>query len=122
MGEKSARVLRYLVPLRRLLRERRVDILHARSRLPAWLALSAWRSLPPARRPRFVTTFHGLYSVNRYSAVMARGAAVIAISDTVRDHIRYCYPWSKSGASWSYPEVWTLWIILTATIRHRTGG
>ena len=93
VGEKSARILRYLVPLRRLLRERRVDILHARSRLPAWLALSVWRSLPPSRRPRFVTTFHGLYSVNRYSAVMTRGEAVIAISDTVRDHIRYCYPW-----------------------------
>ncbi len=97
VGEKSPRVLRYLFPLRRLVRERRVDILHARSRLPAWLALSVWRSLPLALRPRFVTTFHGLYSVKPYSAVMARGEAVIAISETVRDHILEHYPWVETG-------------------------
>src|SRR5690606_17282294 len=35
------------------------DIVHARSRLPAWMAWFALRGLP-APKPRFVTTVHGL--------------------------------------------------------------
>ncbi len=83
IGRKSAVSLRHVLPLRRLLRSRQVDILHARSRLPAWIAYAAWRSLRPSSRPRFVTTVHGLYSVNRYSAIMTRGEPIIAISAAV---------------------------------------
>ncbi len=79
--------LRYIPTLRRLLRQERVEILHVRSRHPAWVAWLAWRGMPPGERPRFVTTIHGLYSVNWYSAVMARGEWVIAISDTVRSYL-----------------------------------
>jgi glycosyltransferase involved in cell wall biosynthesis len=79
--------LRYIPTLRRLLRQERVDILHVRSRHPAWVAWLAWRGMPPGERPRFVTTIHGLYSVNWYSAVMARGEWIIAISDTVRSYL-----------------------------------
>jgi glycosyltransferase involved in cell wall biosynthesis len=35
---------------------------------------------------------HGLYSVNRYSAIMTRGERVIAVSDTVRNYILDNYP------------------------------
>lgn len=84
--------LRYIPALRRLLRREGVDILHVRSRHPAWVAWSAWRGMPPHARPRFVTTVHGLYSVNFYSAVMARGEKVIAISRTVRDYLLNNYP------------------------------
>jgi glycosyltransferase involved in cell wall biosynthesis len=83
--------LRYLFRLRDLLRRERVDILHARSRHPAWLAWLAWKGMSPNERPRFITTAHGLYSVNRYSAVMARGERVIAISRTVRDYLTSNY-------------------------------
>ena len=76
--------------LRRLLRALRPDIVHARSRLPAWLALGALRGLAP--RPAFVTTVHGLNSPGRYSGVMARGDAVICVSDTVRDHVLRHWP------------------------------
>ena len=68
------------------------DIVHARSRLPAWLAWFALRRLPLERRPRFVTTVHGLYSVNAYSAIMTRGERVIAISAAVRDYVLKHYP------------------------------
>ncbi len=58
---------------------RAVDIVHARSRAPAW---SAWLA---ARRTgaHFVTTYHGAYGEDlpfkrRYNAVMARGERVIA--------------------------------------------
>ena len=60
------------------------DVVHARSRMPAWVAWLAWRRMPPAERPRFVTTVHGLYSVGHYSAVMTRGERVIAVSETAR--------------------------------------
>ena len=75
--------LRHVWKLRDLLRRERVDILHVRSRHPAWLAWTAWRGMSADNRPRFLTTAHGLYSVNWYSSVMARGERVIAISRTV---------------------------------------
>ncbi|MEY3894614.1 MAG: hypothetical protein RLZZ214_133, partial [Verrucomicrobiota bacterium] len=57
-----------------------------------WLAWLAWKSLPRSSRPRLVTTVHGFYSVNGYSAVMTRGEAVIAVSESVRDYILKNYP------------------------------
>ena len=92
LGVKSPLTLRWVWPLRRWLREQRIDILHARSRLPAWIGWLAWRSMDPATRPRFVTTVHGLYSVSRYSAIMTRGERVIAVSETVRDYLQRHYP------------------------------
>ena len=78
-------------PFRRLLREIKPDIVHARSRVPAWVAWLAWRGLPATDRPHFVTTVHGLYSVSFYSAIMTKGERVIAVSESVRDYIRAHY-------------------------------
>lgn len=79
-------------PLRRLLERERPDILHLRSRVPAWIAWLAWRGMDPRTRPRLVTTVHGFYSVNRYSAVMTRGERVIAVSESIRRYITNHYP------------------------------
>jgi glycosyltransferase involved in cell wall biosynthesis len=92
IGRKSPAALRWIRPLRRFLAEQRVDILHARSRLPAWIAWLALRGMAPAQRPHLVTTVHGLYSVNAYSAVMLRGERVIAVSEHARDDILSGYP------------------------------
>lgn len=92
VGAKSLWSLRFVPRLRRFLRDNQVDILHARSRMPAWLAWLAWRGMEPIHRPRFVTTVHGLYSVNAYSAIMVRGERVIAVSRTVRRYILENYP------------------------------
>jgi glycosyltransferase involved in cell wall biosynthesis len=67
--------------LARLIEARGVDLVHARSRAPAWSALLAARK---TGRP-FVTTYHGAYSSpgpfkNFYNSVMARGDRVIANS------------------------------------------
>ena len=64
-----------------LIRSRGVDLIHARSRAPAWSALLAARW---TKRP-FVTTYHGIYNQKSalkswYNGVMARGDAVIANS------------------------------------------
>jgi glycosyltransferase involved in cell wall biosynthesis len=92
IGAKSPLSLRWVKPLRRLLSERKVDILHARSRLPAWIAVRALAKMAPATRPAFVTTVHGPYTVNRYSAVMMRGDTVIAISEHIKNYIVENYP------------------------------
>ena len=92
IGRKSPASLRRVRPLRRFLAEQQVDILHARSRLPAWIAWLALRGMAPSTRPHFVTTVHGLYSVNAYSAVMLRGERVIAVSRHARDYILSSYP------------------------------
>lgn len=89
---KSPLTLLQVRPLRRLLHTSGADIIHARSRVPAWIAWLAWRGMPAASRPRLVTTMHGLNSVNAYSAIMTRGEAVIAGSETVRRYIREHYP------------------------------
>ncbi|OOZ41591.1 glycosyl transferase [Solemya pervernicosa gill symbiont] len=92
IGKKSLLTLRFIWKLRRLFRKRRVDVVHARSRLPAWIAWFALQGIPKKNRPHFVTTVHGLYSVGRYSAVMTKGERVIAVSETVKRYIKTNYP------------------------------
>ncbi len=92
IGKKSLATLRLIRPLRRLLHDLDVDILHLRSRLPAWIGWLAWRSMPLEQRPRLVTTVHGLHSPSWYSSVMTRGEQVIAVSESVRRYILEHYP------------------------------
>ena len=92
IGRKSPLTLRHVLTLRRLLGHTPVDIVHARSRLPAWVGLWALRSLPRPSRPAFVTSVHGLNSPSRYSAVMTYGNRVICVSRTVRDYVLRHYP------------------------------
>ena len=92
IGRKSLLTLRHLPALRKLFVDEHVDIVHARSRLPAWLGLKAVQGIAAGRRPHFITTMHGLNSPGRYSAVMARGERVICVSATVRDYLLRHYP------------------------------
>jgi len=92
IGRKSPATLRHAFALRRLWAAQNVDLVHARSRLPAWAGLLAWRGLAEDARPHFVTTVHGLNSPSRYSAVMTRGERVICVSETVRDYVLQHYP------------------------------
>jgi glycosyltransferase involved in cell wall biosynthesis len=79
--KNPAKIWRNAGRLAALIRAEGVDIVHARSRAPAW---SAWLA---ARRTgaHFVTTYHGAYGEDlplkrRYNAVMAQGEIVIAAS------------------------------------------
>ena len=92
IGRKSPATLLQVRRFRRWLAAEQADILHARSRLPAWLCWLAWRGMAKQKAPRFVTTVHGLYSVNAYSAVMTKGERVIAVSDTARRYVVDNYP------------------------------
>jgi len=91
IGRKSPSVFRAAFALRRTLAALKPDIVHARSRLPAWLGRFALRGLPEPR-PRFVTTVHGMNSPGRYSGVMRSGDAVICVSGTVRAYVLRHWP------------------------------
>ena len=72
-----------------LIRAEGIDLVHARSRAPAWSAKWAARR---TGKP-FVTTYHGAYNARsalkrRYNAVMAAGDRVIANSQFIADHVR----------------------------------
>jgi glycosyltransferase involved in cell wall biosynthesis len=75
-----------------LIEAENVDLVHARSRAPAW---SAFYAAQRTGRP-FVTTFHGTYNFTnflkrKYNSVMARGDRVIANSEFIADHLRHNY-------------------------------
>jgi glycosyltransferase involved in cell wall biosynthesis len=92
LGRKSL-VTPFKVPaLRALIRRLAPDVVHARSRLPAWVARAALATLPQARRPAFLTSVHGLNSPGRYSAVLTRGDRVHCVSETVRAHVLRQWP------------------------------
>ena len=92
VGKKSLLSLRLIPILRKILVENKVDIVHARSRLPAWLGWLTLRTIDPNIRPKWITTVHGPYSVNRYSKIMLSGERVIAISHFIREYIVNNYP------------------------------
>ena len=91
IGEKSLRCLQYIQKLKNYLLDQKVDILHLRSRLPAWIGYLAWKLIPETQRPSLITTFHGFYSVNSYSCIMTKGQTVVAVSETIREHIEKNY-------------------------------
>ena len=95
LGRKSLGTLTRLGALRRALRELRPDIVHARSRLPAWMGWWALKGIAP--RPHFITTVHGLNTPGNYSAILLRGERVIAVSQTVRDYVLSHYRWLEPG-------------------------
>jgi len=92
IGKKRLGTLRYISMLSGWLKNERPEVLHVHSRLPAWICHLAIRRLDPAQRPVFITSMHGHYSVSRYSAVMAAGDKVIAVSDHIRDYTLHNYP------------------------------
>ena len=74
--------------LRAIIRRYKIDIVHARSRAPAWPAYHAARleSVP------FLTTYHGIYNSGSalktyYNSVMAKGAHIIANSEFTKAHV-----------------------------------
>lgn len=82
-------IRRNAAKLAKIIREKRVDIVHARSRAPAW---AAKRACEMTGVP-FMTTFHGAYNMGpfnikkRYNKVMTDGVVTIAVSNFIKNHI-----------------------------------
>lgn len=94
--KKSLSSLWQIRPLRKLILQHQPDIVHVRSRVPAWLTHFALNGIPKAQRPHLISTVHGFYSINRYSAIMTQAEKVIAVSNSVvqyiTDHYKNCPP------------------------------
>lgn len=81
----------------------RPDIIHIRSRFPAWIHALAMRSLKDSNfLPKVVTTFHGLYSKPWYSKSMTYADKTIAISECVQSYIVNNYKLSHSDIKLIY--------------------
>ena len=90
--KNPARMMSNARALAALVRREHVDLIHARSRAPAWSALAAARA---TKRP-FITTYHGAYAERgplkrAYNSVMARGDVVIANSNYTAGLIKTRY-------------------------------
>jgi len=75
--------------LRQIYEREQPDVIHVRSRMPAWINFLAFRKLH--NKPLLVSTFHGLYSTPIYSQVMSKVDHTIAISKTVKNYIKSVY-------------------------------
>ena len=97
VGRKNPFVLLLIPKLVRLFIEHKIDIVHSRSRLPAWLTMVALKLIPKNKRPVWFTTVHGPYSVNFYSSIMNKGDQVIAVSNFIKDYVydNYTIPKDK---------------------------
>jgi glycosyltransferase involved in cell wall biosynthesis len=78
--------------LRQIIRRYNVNIVHARSRAPAWSAMQACKKT----NAHFITTCHAPYNIageskRFYNSSIARGERVIAISETVAQYLRDNY-------------------------------
>jgi len=75
-----------------IIKKYNIDIVHARSRIPAW---SAYMATKKTKTP-FITTFHGVYSFSgkfkkKYNSVMTYGDTTIAVSNFIKKHIERNY-------------------------------
>lgn len=80
-----------------IIRNYNVDIVHARSRAPAWSCYFAAK----ATGIKLITTFHGIYNFKNsikkyYNSVMTQGVKVIAVSNFVKNHIIENYKIDKN--------------------------
>jgi len=73
--------------LKKILKQINPDIIHVRSRVPAWLVYFANKKL----NIRVVSTVHGFNSVSFYSKVMQNANAVICVSGSIKEYIQKHY-------------------------------
>ena len=78
--------------LLKVIREHQIDIIHVRSRAPAWSCFFASKF----SGKKFVSTFHGTYNFNNfikkfYNSIMLRADGTIAISGFIENQIKSQY-------------------------------
>jgi len=69
--------------LKKILRKEKPEILHCRSRFPAWIAYYALKFLP---KTHFITSIHGFYKKRYYSKILGKGERVIVISKSLEKY------------------------------------
>ena len=84
----------------KIVKKNNINIIHARSRAPAWSCYFVAK----IARIKFITTFHGTYNFNNkikkfYNSIMLRSDYVIAISEFIYNEIKTKYAYSKKNIS-----------------------
>ena len=97
MRRDPVSILINAIRLRHFIKSNQIDLVHARSRAPAWSAWLACR----LGGAKMITTFHGTHKIqNRlkhfYNSSMVRGKRVIAISEFIKTHVIENYSVSES--------------------------
>ena len=87
IGKKSLLTLKYIPVLIKFIKINNIDIIHVRSRFPAWIIYFTLKFISKKIRPVLITTVHGPYSTNYYSSIMAKGDLVIAISEMIKKYV-----------------------------------
>ena len=84
VNKKSIVTMFKMIPkLVDIINQEEIDIVHARSRVPAWIAYFACRR----SRAVLITTCHGYYKKHFFSFVMGWAKRVIAISNVIARHM-----------------------------------
>jgi len=84
VNKKSITSIFKLIPeLAGIIKKEEIDIVHARSRVPAWIAYFACRRT----KAIFITTCHGYYQKHLFSSVMGWAKRVIVLSNVIARHM-----------------------------------
>ncbi len=91
------KIIKNINKIAKIIRENNVDLIHVRSRAPAW---SVYYAAKKTKIPMLVT-FHGAYGTKPkikkwYNRIMLKGEKVIAISEFIKDHILSNYDIDES--------------------------
>ena len=89
-------IIKNIIKLKKIFIEKNIDLIHVRSRAPAWSAIFAARSL----KIPIVTTWHGHVSNSswfkkKYNSIMHKGNALIANSNYTAENINKIYKIDK---------------------------
>lgn len=76
-------ILKSIKALEKIIRDEKVDIVHARSRVPAWIAFFACRRT----KTPFLTTCHGHYGTHFFSRVMSWPKLMVVPSEVIGRHM-----------------------------------
>lgn len=76
-------MIKMIKPLRKIIQQHEVDIVHARSRVPAWIAFFACRKTNAS----FITTCHGHYGNRFFSRIMSWSKLIIVPSQVIGRHM-----------------------------------
>ena len=91
VGHKGISTFFLVKKLSEIFLAEKVNIVHARSRLPAWISRMALSRIKGSKKIAWITTVHGPYTVNFYSRIMTSGDKVIAVSNFICDYIEANY-------------------------------
>lgn len=86
-SKNPIKIIRNIGKIKNIIKQNKIDLVQAESRVPAWSAYFACKKL----KIPFITTVHGTYSVNsclkkKYNSIMLKGDIVIAVSNFIKDY------------------------------------